>query len=126
MLKIAGKPVIDYVVDDLKKLGGVDEVIYITGHLKDKVEEYVRKNTPWKSVFIEQKEQLGTAHAIGLAKAHVDQPVMVIFVDTIFDADLGIIPKCTSDGIIWAKTVEDYQRFGVSYAKLETSISVMF
>ena len=116
MLKIAGKPVIDYVVDDLKKLGGVEEVIYITGHLKEKVEEYVRANTPWKSVFIEQKKQLGTADAIGLARPHVDQPVMVIFVDTIFDADLSIIPTCTSDGIIWAKTVEDYQRFGVIVA----------
>ena len=116
MLKIAGKPVIDYVMDDLKKLGGVDEVIYITGHLKHKVEEYVRRHTPWKSVFIEQARQLGTADAIGLAKAHVDQPVMVIFVDTIFDADLGLIPKCASDGIIWVKTVEDYQRFGVVVA----------
>ncbi len=116
MLKIAGKPVIDYVMDDLKKLGGVEEVIYITGHLKDKVEEYVRKHTPWKSVFIEQLKQLGTADAIALAKPHVDQPVMVIFVDTIFDADLGLIPKCKGDGIIWVKTVDDYQRFGVVVA----------
>jgi glucose-1-phosphate thymidylyltransferase len=116
MLKIAGKPVIDYVVDDLKKLGGVEEVIYITGHLKDKVEDYIRKNTPWKSVFIEQKRQLGTADAIGLAKPYIDQPCMVIFVDTIFDAELSVIPKCTSDGIIWAKTVEDYKRFGVIVA----------
>ena len=116
LLKIAGKPVVQYVIEDLKKLGGVEEVIYITGHLKEKVEDYVRKNTPWKSVFIEQKKQLGTADAIGLAKPHVDQPVMVIFVDTIFDADLSIIPKCTSDGIIWVKTVEDYKRFGVVVA----------
>ena len=35
MLRIAGKPVIDYVMDDLARLGGVDEVIYITGHLKE-------------------------------------------------------------------------------------------
>ena len=42
MLKIAGKPVIDYVMDDLQRLGNVEQVIYITGHLKDKVEEYAR------------------------------------------------------------------------------------
>jgi glucose-1-phosphate thymidylyltransferase len=113
MLRIAGKPVIDYVMDDLKRLGGVDEVIYITGHLKDEVEAYARAHYPWKAVFIEQKEQLGTAHAVGLAKAHIDQPVMIIFVDTIFDADLGVIPKSAADGIIWVKEVEDYQRFGV-------------
>ena len=37
MLKIAGKPVIDYVMEDLQALGNVDQVIYITGHLKEKV-----------------------------------------------------------------------------------------
>ncbi|HEU4995110.1 MAG TPA: sugar phosphate nucleotidyltransferase [Gemmatimonadaceae bacterium] len=113
MLRIAGKPVIDYVMDDLKKLGGVEEVIYITGHLKEKVEEYTRTKYPWKSVFVEQKEQRGTADAIALARPYVDQPVMIIFVDTIFDADLGVIKRTKADGIIWTKEVEDYQRFGV-------------
>ncbi len=113
MLKIAGKPVIDYVMDDLKKLGGVDEVIYITGHLKDTVEEYVRAAYPWKSVFVEQKEQRGTADAIRLARPYVDRPVMIIFVDTIFDADLGVIKHTKADGIIWTKEVEDFKRFGV-------------
>ena len=47
MLKIAGKPVIDYVMDDLRKLGGVEQVIYITGHLKEKVEDYTRTKYPW-------------------------------------------------------------------------------
>ena len=41
MLRIAGKPVIDYVMDDLKKVGGVEEVIYITGHLKEKVRKLI-------------------------------------------------------------------------------------
>ena len=42
MLKIAGKPVIDYVMEDLQRLGNVEQVIYITGHLKDK---YGREGT---------------------------------------------------------------------------------
>jgi glucose-1-phosphate thymidylyltransferase len=113
MIKIAGKPVIDYVMDDLKKLGGVEEVIYITGHLKEDFEEYARAKYPWKSVFVEQKEQRGTADAIGLARPYVNQPVMVIFVDTIFDADLSVINRSDADGIIWTKEVEDYKRFGV-------------
>jgi glucose-1-phosphate thymidylyltransferase len=113
MIKIAGKPVIDYVMDDLKKLGGVEEVIYITGHLKEDFEAYARAKYPWKSVFVEQKEQRGTADAIGLARPYVNQPVMVIFVDTIFDADLSVINRTDADGIIWTKEVEDYKRFGV-------------
>ncbi len=113
LLRIAGKPVMDYVMDDLRKLGNVDEVIYITGHLKDKVEEYARAKYPWKSVFVEQRDQRGTADAIALARPYVDQPVMIIFVDTIFDADLGVVHSVDADGIIWVKEVEDYQRFGV-------------
>ncbi|HEY9228206.1 MAG TPA: sugar phosphate nucleotidyltransferase [Gemmatimonadaceae bacterium] len=113
MLKIAGKPVIDYVMEDLQRLGNVEQVIYITGHLKDKVEEYARTKYPFPSVFIEQKVQDGTAGAVHLAQPYVDQPVFIIFVDTIFDADLSVVNRTDADGIIWVKTVEDYQRFGV-------------
>ena len=44
---------------------------------------------------------------------YVDQPVLIIFVDTIFDADLSVMKTTDADGIIWVKEVEDYQRFGV-------------
>jgi len=113
MLRVAGKPVMQYILDDLAKLGGIEGVIYITGHLKEKVEEYARAALPVPSVFIEQKVQDGTAGAVALARSHVDGPVLIIFVDTIFDADLSIIETTDADGIIWTKEVEDYQRFGV-------------
>ncbi len=113
MLKIAGKPVIDYVMEDLQRLGDVHQVIYITGHLKDKVEAYARAKYPFDAVFVEQKVQDGTAGAVWLAREYVDEPVFIIFVDTIFDADLSVVKHTDADGIIWVKTVEDYQRFGV-------------
>src|SRR5256885_346884 len=113
MMKVAGKPVMSYVLDELKKLGNVEQIIYITGHLKEKVEEYARAEMDVPSLFIEQKIQDGTAGAIALAREYVDQPVLIIFVDTIFDADLSKVKSVDSDGIIWVKEVEDYQRFGV-------------
>jgi glucose-1-phosphate thymidylyltransferase len=113
LLKVAGKPVMDYVMDDVAKLGDVDQVIYITGHLKEKVEAHARATFPIPGVFIEQKVQDGTAGAVGLARPYVDAPVLIIFVDTIFDADLSVIHSTDADGIIWTKEVEDYQRFGV-------------
>jgi glucose-1-phosphate thymidylyltransferase len=113
MLKVAGRPVMDYVMDDVKALGNVEQVVYITGHLKDKVEAYASKAYGLPSVYIEQAVQDGTAGAVALAKPYVDQPVLIIFVDTIFDADLSIVNTTDADGIIWTKEVEDYQRFGV-------------
>ena len=39
MLRVAGKPVMAYVMEDVQKLGNVAQVIYITGHLKERVED---------------------------------------------------------------------------------------
>ncbi|MBA3559923.1 MAG: NTP transferase domain-containing protein [Gemmatimonadaceae bacterium] len=113
MLKVAGKPVMSYILDDLQKLGNVEQIVYITGHLKDKVEEFTRSQYGFPAVFVEQVVQNGTASAVELARPYVDQPVLIIFVDTIFDTDLSVIKNSDADGIIWVKEVEDYQRFGV-------------
>jgi glucose-1-phosphate thymidylyltransferase len=113
MLKIAGKPVMAYILEDLEKLGGVDQVVYVTGHLKEKVEEYAKSQFSLPAVFVEQTVQDGTAGAVKLAQPYVDQDVLIIFVDTIFETDLSVIKTTDADGIIWVKEVEDYQRFGV-------------
>lgn len=112
MLKVAGRPVIDWVMDRLKGLQ-IDELIFITGHLKEQVEAYARSHYNIPSRFVEQKVQDGTAGAVNLARPFVTGPVMIIFVDTVFEADLSVAESSAADGIIWAKEVEDYQRFGV-------------
>ncbi|MBA2627978.1 MAG: NTP transferase domain-containing protein [Gemmatimonadales bacterium] len=112
LLKVAGRPVMDWVMDRLEGLE-VDELIFITGHLKEQVEAYARARYPIPSRFIEQKVQDGTAGAVNLARPFVRGPVLIIFVDTVFEADLTLINRADADGIIWAKEVEDYQRFGV-------------
>jgi len=112
MLKVAGRPVMDWVMDRLEGLQ-VSELIYITGHLKEQVEDYVRRHYKYPCRFIEQKVQDGTAGAVNLARPFVKEPVLIIFVDTVFEADLTLINRTQADGIIWAKEVEDYQRFGV-------------
>ncbi len=113
MLKVAGRPVMSYVMDDVMKLGNVEQVVYITGHLKEKVEGFARATYPVPSVFVEQAVQDGTAGAVNLAMPYVDGPVLIIFVDTIFDTDLSVVNTSDDDGIIWVKEVDDYQRFGV-------------
>jgi len=113
LVNVAGRPVMDYVMDALRRAGQLEELIIITGHLKEKVEAYVRKNYDIPARFIEQKVLDGTAGAVNLARPYVDGPVIVIFVDTLFDADLSIVKTTQADGIIWTKEVEDYQRFGV-------------
>ncbi len=112
LLKVAGRPVMDWVMDRLDGLD-VSELIFVTGHLKDQVEAYARARYKIPSRFIEQKVQDGTAGAVNLARPYVREPVLIIFVDTVFEADLTLINRTDADGIIWAKEVDDYQRFGV-------------
>ena len=112
LVRVAGRPVMDYVMDAVKGLD-VDELIVITGHLKESVERYIVEHYDIPATFVEQKNLDGTAGAINLARPHVDSPVLIIFVDTVFEADLSLINRVEADGIIWAKEVEDYQRFGV-------------
>lgn len=112
MLKVAGRPVMDWVMDRLDGLG-VDELIFITGHLKEQVEAYATSRYGLPARYVEQRVQDGTAGAVNLARPFVKGPSMIIFVDTVFEADLSLVTSKDADGIIWAKEVEDYQRFGV-------------
>ena len=114
LLRVANRPVLDYVIRQLEEVG-VDEIIGITGHLAPAIEAWLGEEHPdlrFRPVL--QEQQLGTADAIQLAEPYVDGPVLIVFVDTLFDADFRLIQERPDvDGIIWAKEVEDYQRFGV-------------
>jgi len=114
LLRVGNRTVLDRVLDLLDEVG-VDEIIGIMGHLSDTIEEHLASEHPdLPFTGVEQVEQLGTADAIRLAEPYVDGPVLIVFVDTLFQADLGLIARHPeADGIIWAKEVEDYQRFGV-------------
>jgi len=115
LLRVGGRPVMSYIMDDLKALG-VSEAVFITGHLKEEIEEYIGAEYPeFTSHFVEQPVQNGTAGAVALAEPWVDSDVLIIFVDTLFDADLSLVKRLDPGiaGVIWAKEVEDYQRFGV-------------
>jgi glucose-1-phosphate thymidylyltransferase len=102
----------DWVMDRMAGLN-VTELIFITGHLKEQVEAYSKSRYGIPARYIEQKVQDGTAGAVNLARPFIREPVLIIFVDTVFEADLTLINRTDADGIIWAKEVEDYQRFGV-------------
>ena len=114
LVRVANRPVLDHVLDRLVA-AGVEEAVCVTGYMGDRIKSYLEvEHADLRKRYVEQEEQLGTAHAIRLAEPFVTGPVLVVFVDTIFDADLSVIrERPEDDGIVWAKEVEDYQRFGV-------------
>ena len=115
LVKVGGRPVMSYILDDLVELG-VLEVVFVVGYLGDVIRAYIEREYPMiRGHYVVQEVQDGTAGAVKLAEPWADEDLLILFVDTIFDADLGMVKKLGPEyaGVIWAKEVEDYQRFGV-------------
>jgi glucose-1-phosphate thymidylyltransferase len=112
LIPVAGKTVLGHVLD---KLGAVeiDELIFIVGHLGDQIQRYVDENYDYRTRYVRQAELKGQAHAIALARDYIDGPLLILFVDTIFEADLVRLPGIASDGVIYYKEVSDPRRFGI-------------
>ena len=115
LIRVAGRPVMSYILDDLAELG-VDEIVFVVGYMRESIESYISEAYPNITAhYVVQELQDGTAGAVKLAEPFADEDMLILFVDTLFDADLGLVRSVgeTTGGIIWAKEVEDYHRYGV-------------
>ncbi len=112
LLQVAGKTVLDHVLDQLAALD-IEEVVFIIGHLGEQIKEHVQAHYDFPAKYVEQKELKGQAHALYLAKEYLKGNIFIVFVDTIFEADLGFLERVSSDGVVFVKEVSDPRRFGV-------------
>jgi glucose-1-phosphate thymidylyltransferase len=115
LLKVGGRPILSYLLDDVISLG-VSEMVFIVGYLQDVLRDFIASEYPdLEAHFVVQEVQDGTAGAIALAEPWADEDLLILFSDTLFDADLSLATRLPEDeaGILWAMEVEDYQRFGV-------------
>jgi glucose-1-phosphate thymidylyltransferase len=112
LLQVAGKTVLDHVLDRLQGLP-IEEVVFIVGHHGEQIRQHVEAHYGFPARYVEQKEPRGQAHALHLARQYLAGTVFIVFVDTIFDADLGFLAQASSDGVIFVKEVKDPSRFGV-------------
>src|SRR5207244_4140105 len=114
LVPVAGRPSLAFILDELKPLP-VEEVIIITGKMGEQMEEYVAKHYSYKFRFIEQKVMRGQADAIALAEEYLQGDLLSIFVDTLFEADLGLTQRIPhADGIAYVSEVPDPSRFGIA------------
>ena len=119
LINVAGKPVLGHLLDNLSALP-IEEFIFITGYLGEQIKEYVTQNygdTP--SRYFVQEELNGQSPAILLAKEALQGPVLILFVDTIFEADLSFLAETTAEAVAFVKEVDDPRRFGVAATNAE-------
>ncbi|MFA5886667.1 MAG: UTP--glucose-1-phosphate uridylyltransferase [Patescibacteria group bacterium] len=132
MLMVIDKPVIQYLVEEVVK-AGIEEVIFVTGRGKRAIEDHfdysfelektlVEKNKldQLKKVkeienlarfsYVRQPIPLGDGHAINCA-AHLvgeDEPVLVMFGDTLYDATVPPVNQ----------VIQTYEQYGQSVVGL--------
>ena len=70
LVHLADHPVIQYSLDTAKTLKP-ERIVLVTGYKKDEVKKYVLSNNPGDFVFCEQKERLGTGHAVKQAAPYL-------------------------------------------------------
>lgn len=117
LVQVAGKPVLGHILDSLSPLE-LEETVFIVGYLGDQIQTYVTDHYPrMRARYVEQSEMKGQAHAIRLAREYIDQPVLIIFGDTIWETDFQRLEQVKHDGLIYVSEVSDPRRFGVVLPK---------
>lgn len=110
----AGKPVLGHILDKLQGLP-VEEYIFIRGYLGDQIEAYISENYGDKPAhYYEQVVLDGQSTAVNLAREVIEGPILLMFVDTIFEADLSFLAETDAEAVAFVKEVEDPRRFGVA------------
>ncbi len=66
LIEVAGKPFIRHIIDNLSK-AGFDDFGLIIGYKKERIEDFVKREKI-NATLIFQREQLGTGHAVLMAK----------------------------------------------------------
>ena len=111
LMNVAGKPILAYILDDLRNLG-VEEIVLVVGYLAEKVEEFVRERYPFRAHFVYQDEPMGNGHAVYLAREYLVDPTLIIFGDTVVHADLRAA-TALGYSAIGVHRVADPRAFGV-------------
>ncbi len=114
MVEVAGKPILERILDMLGD-AGIDEIVIVVGYKREQIMEYF--GNEFKGMKIDyaiQEKQLGTAHAIGMAKPFMQDDFISVNGDVLFEPSLikELVKKNGYDAIMVGRKVQDISRFG--------------
>ena len=130
LLPVAGKPMIDYVMDNLAAIGGIDGVYVVTnakfaGHFQKWADDY-GKRAPFTFTIIndgstDDSNKLGAIGDLNLVlqREHVDDDLIVVAGDNLFSEKLGAFGEfCRAKnapvlGLYDVGSIEAAKKYGV-------------
>ena len=83
LLPVANRPILEHLIDSLLK-SGIRDIIVVAGYRKEQVMRHLNRLSVQIKV-VEQKNQIGTAHALLCAKKHIKDDFLVLPGDNYVD-----------------------------------------
>jgi UDP-N-acetylglucosamine diphosphorylase/glucosamine-1-phosphate N-acetyltransferase len=118
MLPVGGKTILEWGLEALAA-GGVDKAVIVVGYKKEVISGFFGKEYAGiKIEYVEQKEQLGTAHAISMAEGKVSGDFYVmngdlLVTNSLIEKFLGDHKKAKSHNSMCLVKAEDPKQFGI-------------
>ncbi|MDO8472929.1 MAG: sugar phosphate nucleotidyltransferase [Dehalococcoidia bacterium] len=125
MLSIGNKPILQHILEAVAA-NGIRRIVLIVGYRKEQVQDYFGSGESLgiEITYVEQKQQLGTAHALKQAQTVADDSFLVISGDNIVRPNtiarmMNAEPPC-----VLVKPRDDVSKYGVvvTHRNLVTSI----
>ncbi len=86
LIHVAGRPILDYILEPLAEIPDLSELIFIVGDSGEQIREYVETDYNLPTTYLWQNEQKGLGHAISLAKeCDNGEPLLILLGDKIFE-----------------------------------------
>lgn len=125
LIEIAGKPFLWYLLKALKA-AGISEIGLIVGYKKEKIKKFLESGQFGDIVLIEQRQQLGTGHAVAHAKQFAkNEPFLVLMGDNLYSvADIKELSKASGPTIA-AIEVKNPSRYGVLVCDGDKLLKIM-
>ncbi len=109
MLPVAGKPILQHNLEQLEGL--VDEAVIVTGYLGKQVRDFFgREFSGIRLRYVEQREQLGTGHALLQARNELSGKFVMMMGDDLYGRD--DIRRCMKHDLAILSVTGDTRNFG--------------
>ncbi len=113
LIHVAGRPILNYLLESLLELPDLSELILIVGDKGEQLREYVDRYYNLPATYIWQNEPKGLGHAISLAKeCDNGEPLLILLGDKIFECGYQKIVQ-NPYTVIGVKMVENPQGVGI-------------
>jgi glucose-1-phosphate thymidylyltransferase len=111
---LAGKTILSFIIDQLIE-AGLNDFIFIIGHLGEKIQDFVAEKYPHiNAEFVVQSQREGTGHAVLLAQKFVkeNEEILIVFGDTICDCAIADVINNKNSCLV-IKKVSNPVNFGI-------------